>query len=46
MMEGTILEKENIIKDARNLLRSEAMKLETADTTTEDIRNVFKLEKK
>ena len=46
MMEGTILEKENIIKDARNLLRSEAMKLETADTTIEDIRNVFKLEKK
>ena len=46
MMEGTILGKENIIKHARKLRRLEEMKLETTDTTIEDIRNVFELEKK
>ena len=38
-------EKENIIKDVRNLFRLEKLRKETIDTTTKDIRNIFRLEK-
>ena len=41
-MEGLSLEKENIIKDTRNLFR---IKRELNYTTIKDIRNLFRLEK-
>ena len=41
-MEGLSLEKENIIKDTRNLFR---IKRELNYTTINDIRNLFRLEK-
>ena len=38
-------EKENIIKDVKNLFRLEKLKKETTDTRTKDIKNLFILEK-
>ena len=45
MLKSPSLEKENIIKDVRNLFRLEKLKNETTDTTIKDIRKFFRLEK-
>ena len=45
-MENPRPEKENIIKDVRNIFRLEKLKKEIIDTTIKDIKNLFRLEKR
>ena len=45
MIENSSHEKENIIKDTRNIYRLEKLTKETTDTTNKGIRNLFRLEK-
>ena len=44
-MENPRPEEQNINKDARNLFRLEKLNIETTDTTIENIKSCFKLEK-
>ena len=44
-MESPSLEKENIIKDVRDLFRLEKLKQKKIDATIKDRKNIFKLEK-
>ena len=44
-MESPSLEKENIIKDVRDLFRVEKLKQKKIDATIKDRKNIFKLEK-
>ena len=44
MMESPSLEKENRIRDVRNLFRLEKVKKETIDTTFKGIKNFFRPE--
>ena len=45
MIENSSHEKENIVKDTRNIYRLEKLTKETTDTTNKGIRNLFRLEK-
>ena len=45
LIENPRFEKENIIKDERNLFRLKKLKKETIDTTIKDLKSLFRLEK-
>ena len=45
MIESSVLEEEQIVKDVKNLFRLKKPKMETIDTTIKDIRSIFILEK-
>ena len=45
MIESSVLEEEQIVKDVKNLFRLKKPKTETIDTTIKDIRSIFILEK-
>ena len=45
MIESSVLEEEQIVKDVKNLFRLKKPKAETIDTTIKDIRSIFILEK-
>ena len=44
-MKSSRLEKENIIKDVRNLFRLEKINKKTIDTTIKVLKNIFRLKK-
>ena len=45
LIENPRPEKENIIKDVRNLFSLEKLEKETIDTAIKEMRNIFRLEK-
>ena len=45
-MKSSRLEKENIIKDVRNLFRLEKINKKTIDTTIKVLKNLFRLKRK